>query len=192
MLSTFRSTAAVAERPKRPIKLLSEHGDGGVPRCTGRRLAAGLLLMSSHHSRGHAQRSPERPDECHMGLGGRCARACCSQVMCVAPRRRFTAAGAESSATSTVLGARCSRTCAAAFPAPWSRTLSSPRTGRVRLKGAPPATGSALCDPLPRSKGQDPRQGCWGRVRCEGAGSGGSWAALGRARAQASPRSLRI
>ena len=73
-----------------------------------------------------------------------------------------------------------------------SPTLSSPRTGPVRVNRAPAAAGSAQCGELLRSNERHPRQGCWGRARCEGAGCRGPWAALGRDRAQPSPRRLRI
>lgn len=64
--------------------------------------------------------------------------------------------------------------------------------GLTVLKGALAAAGSAQCGELRRSKERHPRQGCWGRIRCDGAGSRRSWAALRCAGAQGSPRSLRI
>ena len=60
------------------------------------------------------------------------------------------------------------------------------------LKGALAAGGSARGGELRRSRGWHPRQGCRGRARCDGAGSQRPWAAPRRARAQGSPRSLRI
>jgi hypothetical protein len=59
-------------------------------------------------------------------------------------------------------------------------------------KGALAAAGSAQGGELRRSQERHPRQGCWGRVPCDGAGSQGSWAAPRRDRAQPSDRRLRI
>ena len=111
-------------------------------------------------------------------------------------RAQITTARSSSSLSSCEPTSPCSAVWAAstlaadASPTDTTARVCSRRSKAV--KGGLAAGSSAQCGELRRSRERHPRQGCRGRVRCGGAGSPRPWASLRAARAQGSPRSLRI